>query len=327
MKKNNEQTGSASLNCRGHSVFFLLGPTAVGKTDLSFYLAEKLSAAILNCDSIQMYKGLDIGSAKPSLQLIQKQIPFFLFDEWEPPIICTAGDFRKKALSILEKELPHHSVLAVGGSGFYVQALEKGMYPVKKISPEIKQQIKKIYKEKGADHLYKLLQFLDPKYAQQISPRDTYRVLRGISIILSEERPLSLIRSSFQEQKPPWPYLKVGLYLPHEILLQNIQSRTDKMIKDGLLEEVQNLLDRGLADWPLMKSVGYREAVLYLQNKLSRDKLREHIIHRTAQLAKKQMSWFKRDQSIQWYLSDSKNWSQISEDLLNKTLKIKSCYS
>ena len=109
-------------------VIFLLGPTAVGKTDLSFYLAEKLSASILNCDSISMYKGMDVGSAKPQFRI--KNTPAFLFDEWEPPFTCTAGLFREKALSILEKELSYRSVLAVGGSGFYIQALEKGMSPI-----------------------------------------------------------------------------------------------------------------------------------------------------------------------------------------------------
>ena len=326
-------------------VTFLLGPTAVGKTHLSLYLAEKLSASILNCDSIQMYKGLDIGSAKPQLQhcgylkngLNQhfifsnceedfssnevekfsesqnyiKKIPAFLFDEWEPPFICTAGLFRKKALSVLKQELSHRPVLAVGGSGFYIQALEKGMYPIGEVKPEIKQQVNKIHKEKGLEHLYKLLQFLDPEYAKQIPAQDSYRIFRGICIILSEEKPLSLIRSSFKKQKLPWPYLKVGLYLPREALLKNVQERTHNMIKGGLLEETQALLDKGLADWPVMRSVGYREAVLFLQNNFFKDELKNRIIHRTMGLVKKQMSWFKRDKSIQWYLSENKNWSNI----------------
>ncbi len=286
-------------------VIFLLGPTAVGKTDLSFYLAEKLSASILNCDSISMYKGMDVGSAKPRFRI--KNTPAFLFDEWEPPFTCTAGLFREKALSILEKELSYRSVLAVGGSGFYIQALEKGMYPIKEVKPEIKQQVQKIHKEKGLEHLYKLLQFLDPEYAKQISAQDTYRIFRGTCIILSEEKPMSFLRSSFKEQKLPWPYLKVGLCLPREVLLKNVQKRTSQMIKEGLLEETQTLLNKGLKDWPLMKSVGYKEAVLCLSNQLSKEELKNKIVHRTMKLAKRQMSWFKRDKSIHWYLYTTEN--------------------
>lgn len=311
-------TKSSDQNKAVHSVIFLVGPTAVGKTNLSFYLSEKLSAPILNCDSIQMYKGLDIGSAKPILKKSEKKNSIFLFDEWDPPFICTAGVFRKKALSVLKQELSHRSVLAVGGSGFYIQALEKGMYPIKTVKSEIKEKVKEIHREKGLAHLYKLLQFLDPEYAKQVSCRDIYRIFRGICIILSEEKPLSFIRSSFQVRKLPWPYLKVGLYLPREALLKNVQDRTDEMIEKGLLEEVQCLLNKGLKDWPLMKSVGYREAVLCLRNQLSRKELKTHIIHRTMQLAKKQISWFKRDKNIQWYLSKNENWPKIHKDIANR---------
>lgn len=296
----------------GHAIIFLLGPTAVGKTDFSFHLAEYFSASILNCDSIQMYKGLDIGSAKPDRLTKQKQ---FLFDEWDPPFVCTAGVFRKTALSILEKELPHRPVLAVGGSGFYVQALEKGMYDIKPVKQEIKKRIGEIQNKRGSGHLYQLLQFLDPEYAKRISPHDTYRIFRAISIILSEEKPLSLIRSSFRIKELSWPYLKIGLYLKRETLLKRVTERTEKMIKAGLLEEVQDLLNKGLLEWPVLKSVGYKESVLFLQNKISKEEWKMRIVYRTMRLAKKQLSWFKRDKGIKWYLSESKNWLKIQQDI------------
>ena len=295
-----------------HAIIFLLGPTAVGKTDFSFYLMEHLSASVLNCDSIQMYKGLNVGSAKPDFLKKQKQ---FLFDQWDPPFVCTAGLFRKTALAVLEKELPHRPVLVVGGSGFYVQALEKGMYDIKSVKPEIKKRIKEIQRKRGSGHLYRLLEFLDPEYARKISSQDTYRILRAMSIILSEEKPMSLIRSSFQIKKLPWPYLKIGLYLKKEALLKRVTERTEKMIKNGLLEEVQGFLDKGFIDWPLLKSVGYKESVLFLQNKISKEELKTDIICRTMRLAKKQLSWFKRDKDIKWYLSERSNWLKIQEDI------------
>ena len=111
---------------------------------------------------------------------------------------------------------------------FIIQALEKGMYPIKSIKPDITKLVKETQNERGLEHLYSLLQFLDPEYAKQISSQDSYRIFRGICIILSEQKPLSLVCSSFQEQKLPYPYLKVGLYLPREILLKNIQVRNRK---------------------------------------------------------------------------------------------------
>ena len=296
----------------------LFGPTAVGKTPLSFYLAEKLPASILNCDSISMYKGLDIGSAKPVKAIKQAKQALFLFDEWTPPEVGTAGAFRKKALSILEKELSHRPVLITGGSGFYVQALEKGMYPIKPVADSIKNKVQAVYQKKGTKALYEWLKTKDPKYAKQISCKDTYRILRALCIILSEKKALSLIQSDFQENPLPYSYIKAGLYLPREVLLKKVILRTSVMIKAGLLEETQSLLDKGLEKWPLMNSVGYKEAVLYLKNKISKEELESHIVRRTMRLAKKQMVWFKRDKDIHWYRSTPASWPKIY-DLFKQT--------
>ena len=293
------------------SLIGVLGPTAVGKTRLSFYLAEKLSASILNCDSISMYKGLDIGSAKPVKEIHQAKIPLFLFDEWEPPQVGTAGAFRKKALTILKQEVKNYPVLLVGGSGFYIQALEKGMYPVGPVTEQIKKQVQTTQKEKGTEGMYQWLKSQDPEYARQISSQDSYRIYRALCLILSEKKSLSAIRTDFKEQKLPHPFLKVGLYLSRSDLLKNIQLRTEHMIKAGLLEETKTLLKKGLKDWPVMSSVGYKEVVLYLENQISKEEMKARIIHRTWKLAKKQMSWFKRDKDIHWYLLEEDSKAQI----------------
>ena len=305
-----------------YRLIFLLGPTAVGKTQLSFYLAKKLKASILNCDSIAMYKGLNIGSAKPLSQIQNPEVPLFLFDEWSPPFICTAGEFRTKALKILKHTLPRHPALVVGGSGFYMQALEKGMYPIKKIAPSIKQQVQKTYKEKGLSGLYKQLTLLDPEYVKQISNQDQYRIKRALCIVLSEKKTMNQIQKQFKNQHKalPWPLVKIGLYLRREVLQKKIQIRTEKMITNGILDETKDLLNKGLANWPLMKSAGYHECVLCLKGELPKSELKQRIVIRTMQVAKKQMSWFKRDKSILWYLSEEKNWPKIYELLLKKDL-------
>ena len=298
-----------------HTLVFIVGPTAVGKTNLSLFLAERLPAAILNCDSVQMFRGLNIGSAKPVFKKYSDNISFFLYDQWDPPFVCSAGDFRKKALSVLNKELAERPVLAVGGSGFYIQALEKGMYPVKKMNPEIKSMVNTIRKEKGVDHLYSLLKVLDPEYARVVSSRDAYRISRGLCLLLSEKKSISQIRLSFKLQNLPYPVYKIGLYLPKRELLKRVQDRTKQMLQEGLLDEVKRLLDMGFEDWPLMNSVGYKECVLFLKGKFfSKDDLEKRIVQRTMQLAKKQMVWFKRDKNIRWYISEGQ-WQTIYKDL------------
>ena len=310
----NKMNSKTKRMVKGHDkkpLLGLFGPTAVGKTPLSFYLAEKLPAGILNCDSISMYKGLDIGSAKPVKEIKQAKQALFLFNAWAPPEVGTAGTFRKKALNVLERELSHWPVLITGGSGFYAQALEKGMYPIKPVDESIKNKVQAIYQKKGTEALYEWLKSKDPKYAKQISCKDTYRILRALCIILSEKKALSLIQSDFQEKTLPFPYLKAGLYLPRETLLKKVKIRTKTMIKAGLLEETQSLLDKGLEKWPLMSSVGYKEAVLCLKNKIAKEDLESHIVRRTMRLAKKQMAWFKRDKDIHWYRSTPASWPKI----------------
>lgn len=280
-------------------LIFIVGPTAVGKTDWAVLWAEKNSSAILNCDSIQAYKDLNIGSAKPDFKK-HPNITFFLFDEISAPQVWTAGDFRRKSLEILKKELPEKKILAVGASGFYIQALEKGMYPTKAIPEKTLNHLKKIQKEKGIDQLYQLLKKKDPKTAQQISPKDKYRIFRSLSLIESEGKTISQIKKEFKEQKLPWPYLKIGLELPKEELLKRVKTRAVRMIKEGWIDEVEALLIRGLRNWKPLSSVGYREVVLYLDGKIKKEKLVEEIVFRTMSLAKKQKTWFKRDKGIQW---------------------------
>ena len=201
----------------------------------------------------------------------------------------------------------------VGGSGFYIQALEKGMYPIKPVPESIKDKVYAFQKKRGNIALYEWLKKQDPLYAKEISHKDTYRIIRALCIILSEKKPLSVIRTHFKETTLPYHYKKVGLYLPRDLLLKKVQARTEKIIKAGLLEETKTLLDQGFKTWPLINSIGYKEAVLCLENKINQEELKNLIVHRTMRLAKKQMSWFKRDKDIKWYMSTKANWSKIYE--------------
>ena len=278
---------------------FIVGPTAVGKTEWAIQWAEQSPACILNSDSIQIYKDLKIGSAKPDFKKYP-HIHFALFNEVSAPKTWTAGVFRKKALAVLKKEINKKKVFVVGASGFYIQALEKGMYLIQPVSDSIIKKLEAGQKQKGLDGLYKDLQKKDPETAQQISPKDKYRIIRSLSLIESEGKPLSQIKKEFKVQKLPWPYLKIGLKIPKIELLKRVEKRTKKMIREGLIEEIEDLQSRGLQNWRPLNSVGYKEGLLYLKGKIKKANLVDQIISSTMSLAKKQNTWFKKDKNIQW---------------------------
>ena len=205
-------------------------------------------------------------------------------------------------------------MIAVGGSGFYIQALEKGMYPVQTVHSDIKYLLNEILNQKDLSHLYTLLKKWDPVYAQKISSQDPYRIFRSLCLILSEMKTMSAIQMNFKNQKLPYPVTKIGLYLPREKLIQNVQTRTTNMLNDGLMDEVKNLMNKGLQDWPLMNSVGYRECIKVLKGVRPIEELPTAIVHRTMRLAKKQMTWFKRDKDITWYDLTKKSFEDIYRD-------------
>lgn len=277
------------------SLVFVLGPTASGKTDCAGSWAEKTSACIVNGDSIQVYKDLNIGSAKPDFKKYPK-VKWFLFNEISAPQIWTAGDFRRKALKILHQNLPRKKVFVVGGSGFYIQALEKGMYPGNP-SPSIKKNMD----NQELSYLYELLKKKDIKRARQISPKDKYRIYRSLNIMEREGKTFSQIKEDFKEEKLPWPYMKVGLSISQQELLKRVKARTEKMLKAGLVEETEYLLSRGLNNWRPIKSVGYKEVLLYLEGKIKKADLADKIVSGTMSLAKKQKTWFKKDKSVKWF--------------------------
>ena len=283
-----------------NSLVFLVGATAVGKTELAFQLAQNTKSSIINSDSIQAYKDLNIGSSKPDFTKYP-DVPCFLFDIVSAPHVWTAGDFRKKSLEVLHQEIPKRSVFIVGGSGFYIQALEKGMYDLKPIPQSIKKEIEILNRDKGLDFLYQELKLKDAKLAENISPKDSYRIIRSLCIIRNENKSLSQIKKEFTPFKLPWKYKKIGLSISKQELLKKVEERTRHMLARGLIEEVEELVKKGLEDWKPLQSVGYREVSLYLRGILDKENLFQEIVKNTMLLAKKQKTWFQKDEDIKWY--------------------------
>lgn len=281
-----------------HPFVLITGPTGSGKSALAMSLAEHFKGAILNCDSLQTYQRLDIGTAKPLPDELAR-VPHFLIDVAPPGRVLTAGDFRRMALEVLQRELPERIVFGVGGSGFYIQALEKGMFDVPKASPEVEKKVREEAEVLGLDQMYKKLMALDPEYSESISPNDSYRILRALIIIADSGQKVSELRKSFKAKEFPFPLVKLGLSPTQEQLLPRIAARTRSMLERGLLDEVRQMLKEGYQDWPPLHSVGYRECGAFLRSEVEEGKLIPLIIEKTMQLAKKQKTWFKRDSQIQ----------------------------
>ncbi|MGE4133632.1 MAG: tRNA (adenosine(37)-N6)-dimethylallyltransferase MiaA [Bdellovibrionales bacterium] len=283
-------------------VVFVLGPTASGKTALAMELAKKWNGAILNCDSLQIYQRLDVGSAKPSLAE-RESVPHLLFDIVPPGQVLTAGDYRRLALAALE-ESPCQLILAVGGSGFYVQALEKGLFAVPKASAKNERLVKEELEKWGAQKLWERLNREDPDSAARLNPNDSYRVGRALTVLLDTGHGMAWWKAQFKPLPFPYPKLKIGLAPARADLEKRIHRRTADMLLAGLLEETRQLLEDGFEKWPPLQSVGYKECSDVLRGRMATHHLREQIELKTLQLAKKQKTWFARDHEIVW-LKDS----------------------
>jgi len=287
-------------------VIFVVGSTASGKSDYALARAEQKHGAIVNCDSIQLYQGLEIGSALPAPE-DQKRVPHFLFSYVPKGEKMTAGKYRRDFYELMKKiENQFAEILVVGGTGFYFQAIEKGMFPVGAANPEVRLAIEeKLKTEAGAEDVYRQFQSLDPQAAQKISANDHYRLARAMELMTVQGKTLTQIKAEFQQKKSdfPWPLEKIGLRLAKEELLQRVRLRTEKMLARGLIEEVRGLMQEGLADWEPLNSVGYKETREFLKGSAEipdEKALTEKIILNTMKLAKKQRTWFQRDPEIHW---------------------------
>lgn len=281
-------------------LIFVVGPTGAGKSAWAIACAQERGGVILNCDSVQAYQGLDIGTAKPSVA-DRELVPHFLFDIIAPPGVLTAGDYRMHALPVLAAELPKHPVFAVGGSGFYIQALEKGMFEAGKVDPEVEADLRVRFARTPLKDLHEELARLDPETGEDLNPNDSYRIQRALIIIHGLGKKLSDLKREFKPEKLPYDIIKIGFRIDREELKRRIEERTKAMLKAGWIEEVQGLLDRGLGEWPILQSVGYKQILENLRGELPSEKLVDEIVLRTVQLSKRQMTWFQRDKEIHWF--------------------------
>jgi tRNA dimethylallyltransferase len=280
----------------------VVGPTASGKSALGVWLAERFGGEVLACDSTQLYRGFDIGTAKPSAS-DRRGIPHHLIDVYGPTDEANAGGYRQLALSLLEdlrrrKRLPIFTV----GTGLYLRALLEGLAEVPQRSEELRARLRAAAEEHSPGYLHRLLKRLDPEAAQKIAPADEQKLLRSIEVCVLARKPISEVHRAGRVPLEGWRVLKVGLLPPREKLNERIHARTDAMLERGWLQEVQSLLAIGLSEEAKpFDFIGYRELRAVLQKKISLADAREAIQQATRRYAKRQTTWFRKESSVRWF--------------------------
>jgi tRNA dimethylallyltransferase len=292
---------SAAKDSTRPPLVVILGPTAVGKTDISIRLAERLGAEIVSADSRLFYRGMDIGTAKPSAQEM-KRVKHHLIDVADPDEVWSLAIFQERARwAILDIHARGRLPLLVGGTGQYIRAVTEGwLAPRVAPDPGLRLALNAWGSQVGAEGLHARLAVLDPAAAQQIDPRNLRRTVRAIEVILSSGR-----RFSEQRLSSPSPYrlLLLGLRRDRSELYRRIDARIETMFAAGLVEEVSDLLARGYSpDLPALSAIGYREVITYLQGEITLEQAAQEIKRLTRVFVRRQANWFKQsDERILWF--------------------------
>ena len=282
-------------------VIVILGPTASGKTALSLRLAELLPSQIISADSRQIYKTLDIGTAKPSQEYLSK-ISHHLVDFLEPWEDYNASQFEKDALKIIS-ELHKQNIIPIvaGGSGLYIRALIDGIFDSVDTDSDYRELLENLRIEMGNEFLYNKLKEVDPVSAEKLLPQNYKRVIRALEVLNISGEPIWKHQNEY-EREVDLDFFRYGLNWKRDILYDHINRRVDEMISAGFIDEVINLLNMGYdLSYNSMNTVGYKEIIHYLDGKISLTAAIELIKKATRNYAKRQMTWFRKDKRIKWF--------------------------
>ena len=276
----------------------ILGPTASGKTDYAAALARKFDSPIISCDSRQIYKEMRIGTAVPPQELLA-EIPHYFIQTESVTRMYTAGDYETDAIALIERlfDEGHEELIMCGGSMFYIDAVCRGLDNFPDADPELRASLMRAWKTEGVEPLVERLRTLDPATCAEIDLRNGQRVIRALEVCLMTGRPFSSFKTRTVKERN-FVIEKTGIDRPREELYARINARTDRMLEEGLVEEV-----RGLAqyrDLPALQTVGYQEVFQYLDGAIDLAEARRLIARNTRHYAKKQLSWWRRENDIRW---------------------------
>lgn len=280
-------------------ILIITGPTAVGKTELSLQLAERAGAEIVSADSRQVYRGLDIGTAKPTDDELARVRHHFI-SELELGQPFSAGQFQEAAYARIKRILARGAVpIVVGGSTLYIHALKHGLADVPHVPPGIRSSIEERLKSEGAEALYNELQQIDPKAAASMDSTKTQRLIRALEVYEATGKPLTWY---YEDQpEPPYAFRTVVLNRDRKMLYARINARVDEMLDAGLVDEVASLLANGIdAQLNPLRTIGYQEPIRYLGGEISYHEMVRLIKRNSRRYAKRQLTWFRRDPENVW---------------------------
>ncbi len=300
------------------AIVVILGPTGVGKTDLSILISKEIPVEIISADSRQIYKLLDIGTAKPSPQILN-EIPHHFINYLDLDQYYSAGQFGKEARSKIMQIFARGRIpLIVGGSGLYIRALLKGFFNGNVVNLEIRQSLQKRLEEEGSKALYKELLELDRESASKIHPNNSKRVLRALEVCLVTGKKFSNLQ---KKKSSPIPYriLKFGINKSRNKLYQDINSRVDLMFQNGLVSEVTRIIELGYdINLNSINTVGYKEVIRLLNGEIDQNKCIEQVKQNSRRYAKRQLTWFRTEKNIQWYIiENSEDLKMVASDIVN----------
>ncbi len=283
---------------------FLMGPTASGKTGLAVELCKRFPLEIISVDSALVYRGMDIGTAKPDKETLELA-PHRLIDIRDPAESYSAAEFREDALREMYLITAAGKVpLLVGGTMLYFHALEHGLSALPAADPEVRKQLEQQAAEIGWSAMHKILQQKDPQAAARIHPNDPQRIQRALEVILISGKSMSELHAKTSAYKLDYRLLKIIISPePRSVLHERIEHRFDLMIDAGFVDEMKRLFARSDLDaaMPSMRAVGYRQAWEWLQGKDTFERMREKSIFATRQLAKRQLTWLRQESASVWY--------------------------
>jgi tRNA dimethylallyltransferase len=280
-----------------NKVLILLGPTCVGKTGVSTLLAKALNTEIISADSMQIYRHMDIGTAKPTTEE-RALVRHHIIDIVEPWEAFSTGKYIETVAPIIERLLNKEKIpIVVGGTGLYIKAMTRGIFSGPSADWTLREELLSIEnEEKGS--LYNYLKELDPEAAEKITSNDKRRIIRALEVCLKSKGRLSEIQKKLT--KPlPYEFIKIGLTRDRKELYRMIEERVDTMMEAGIVEEVKNILEMNPDRTP-MQAIGYKEVAMYLQGEITLDEALRLIKRVTKRYAKRQFTWFRKEEGIHW---------------------------
>lgn len=284
-------------------ILAVVGPTASGKSELGIALAEAFDGEIVNCDSVQLYRGLYVGTAKVPPEK-RRGIPHHLMDVLDPTEHFTAGEYARLAASVIEQiEARGKLPLLVGGTGFYLRALRQPLFPCPPTDLTLRERLKRLLERRGPEHLHRMLQRVDPEAAARIPPRDWARTTRALEYFFQTGRRFS----EAQRERPDPPALAHRLHVialdpPRQELYHRINRRAQEMFARGWVEEVQALLRSGVPETAkAFQAHGYRRILQYVRGEISLERALELTQRDVRHYAKRQLTWFRREPNVTWF--------------------------